>query len=133
MNATITTPYRAGWVVTETPGPGGYARSATRNGRTLEQGAMTYHQFVVAMDRIAGLACWEDILPGLMAGLSPEEAQAAAVYTEDEAWARAECQAQGLPWERKTVAPVQPPPIATPAPTPAVAMAVQPSLFGEAI
>lgn len=122
--------YRAGWTVTDDP----KGRYAARNGRVLHQGQMSYHAFIVCLDRIAGLNCWEDIFPGIQAGLSPQEAQDAAACTEEEAWDRALAQSEGRPWHRgappstePSPPPTQPVPQAPTAPTPALAF--QPSLF----
>ena len=116
-------PYRAGWVITE--GPDG--RTATRGGRTLRQGAMSYHAFIVALDRIAGLRPWEDIMPRLRAGMGVEAAWEAAQITEEEAWAIAEAQAEGRTVLRHDAQePTSPPP---PQPPPPRAGGEQPSLF----
>lgn len=133
-------PYRSGWLIVDAPG----GRYATRNERTLHQGNMNYHQFIAALDRIAGFVCWEDIMAGLRKGLSVEASHAQAVFTEDEAWAMAEALARGAapatptPQQPKTAiqapqapgepqqAPAPPPPKAPVAPQ---GTALQQSLF----
>ena len=96
-------PSRGGWIVRETPGgPNeGWTRSAIRNGRELRQGAMDYHAFIVALERIAGIPCFADFIEGIQAGLDKDGAWIQAEYTTEEAWARALAQSEGRPWDRE--------------------------------
>ena len=95
--------FRGGWIIREVPGGphNGWTRSATREGRELRQGAMDYHAFIVAMERIAGIPCFGDFIEGIQQGLDKDGAWAQAVYTPEEAWSRAEAQAEGVQWDRQ--------------------------------
>lgn len=98
-----THPFHGGWMIHEASGgPNeGWTRSATRDGRELHQGAMDYHAFLTALERIAGIPCFGDYIEGLQHGLDKDGAWAQAKYTEAEAWGRALAQSEGRPWDRQ--------------------------------